>query len=193
MERRAGVRVLRRPPGAVAAAVLLLLASGEATGKVFLSQEEALRLAFPPGAAVERRTIFLTAAQQKAVQKQTGADRAPGALVTAYVGTRDGRELGTAYFDTHVVRTQAETLMILVLPTGAIGRIEVLSFSEPEEYLPRERWYAQFSGRVLDDELAMRRGIHAVSGATLTARATTDAARRVLAIHRAIFAPGSKP
>jgi hypothetical protein len=172
---------------------VLLLASGVAAGKIFLSQEEALRLAFPPGAAVERRTIFLTAAQQKAVQKETESDRAPGALVTAYIGRRDGRELGTAYFDTHVVRTQAETLMILVLPTGAIGRIEVLSFSEPEEYLPRERWYAQFPGRVLDDELAMRRGIRAVSGATLTARATTDAARRVLAIHRAIFVPGSKP
>jgi FMN-binding protein len=176
-----------------AAAGVLLLAAGPAAGKVFLSQQEALRLAFPAGAAVERRTAFLTAAQQKAIQKETGADRAPGALVSYYVGTHEGREVGTAYFDTHVVRTQAETLMILVLPGGTIGRIEVLSFSEPEEYLPRERWYSQFSGRALDDELAMRRGIHAVSGATLTARATTEAARRVLAIHRALHAVGSKP
>jgi hypothetical protein len=120
------------------------------------------------------------------VQKDTGSDRPPGALVTYYAATRGGREAGTAYFDTHLVRTQAETLMVVVLPGGAIGRIEVLSFSEPEEYLPRERWYAQFSGRVLDDELAMRRGIRAVSGATLTARATTEAARRVLAIHHAL-------
>jgi Na+-translocating ferredoxin:NAD+ oxidoreductase subunit G len=179
--------------GAGAAVLVLLLAPGALAGKVFLSQEEALRLAFPAGAAVERRTVFLTAAQQKAVQKETRSDRVPGALVTAYVGTRDGRELGTAYFDTHVVRTQAETLMILVFPTGAIGRIEVLSFSEPEEYLPRERWYGQFSGRVLDDELAMRRGIRAVSGATLTARATTEAARRVLAIHRVVHAGANKP
>ena len=171
----------------------MLLAAGAARGKVFLSQQEALRLAFPAGAAVERRTVFLTAAQQKAVQKETGADSLPGALVTVYTGTREGRELGTAYFDTHVVRTQAETLMIVVLPGGTIGRIEVLSFSEPEEYLPRERWYSQFSGRALGDELAMRRGIHAVSGATLTARATTDAARRVLAIHRALHAAAGKP
>ena len=183
MERGARLRILTG----------LLLASswaGAAAGKVFLSQEEALRLAFP-GAAVERRTAFLTPAQQKAVQKDTGSgsDRPPGALVTYYAATRDGHEAGTAYFDTHLVRTQPETLMVVVLPAGVIGRIEVLSFSEPEEYLPRERWYAQFSGRALDDELAMRRGIHAVSGATLTARATTDAARRVLAIHRALH-PG---
>ncbi|HEY6050815.1 MAG TPA: FMN-binding protein [Thermoanaerobaculia bacterium] len=189
MERRARVRVLRAALGAAS----LLLAAGALEGKVFLSQEEALRLAFPAGAAVERRTVFLTAAQQKAVQKETGSERLPGALVTCYAGTRDGRDLGTAYFDSHVVRTQAETLMVLVLPNGTIGRIEVLSFSEPEEYLPRERWYAQFSGRVLDDELAMRRGIRAVSGATLTARATTDAARRVLAIHRAIHPAAGAP
>ena len=188
MERGARLRVLT-----AAGAVVLLLTAGAAAGKVFLSQQEALGLAFPAGAAIERRTVFLTTAQQKAVQKETESDRAPGALVTCYVGTREGRELGTAYFDTHVVRTQAETLMILVLPGGTIGRIEVLSFSEPEEYLPRERWYAQFSGRALDDELAMRRGIHAVSGATLTARATTEAARRVLAIHRALHPPGGKP
>ena len=181
MERGARLRILTG---------LLLACSAAAAGKVFLSQEEALRLAFP-GAAVERRTAFLTAAQQKAVQKDTGSasDRPPSALVTYYVATRDGHEAGTAYFDTHLVRTQPETLMVVVLPAGVIGRIEVLSFSEPEEYLPRERWYAQFSGRALDDELAMRRGIHAVSGATLTARATTDAARRVLAIHRALH-PG---
>ena len=187
MERGARLRLL------TVAAGVLLLGAAAAESKVFLSQQEALRLAFPAGAAVERRTIFLTAAQQKAIQKETGAESPPPALLTCYAGTRDGRELGTAYFDTHVVRTQAETLMILVLPGGTIGRVEVLSFSEPEEYLPRERWYAQFSGRALDGELAMRRGIHAVSGATLTARATTDAARRVLAIHRVLHPAGTAP
>lgn len=176
-----------RLSAAVAAACLFAVAAA-VSGKVFLTQDEALRLAFPPGVAVERRTAFLTAAQQKAVQKQTRDDRPSGALVTFYVGTRDGRELGTAYFDTHVVRTQPETVMIIVGPTGAISRMEVLSFAEPEEYMPRERWYAQFPGRVLDDELAMQRGIRPVSGATLTARATTEAARRVLAIHRVLHA-----
>ena len=73
--------------------------------------------------------------------------------------------------------------MVAVDPEGAVFRIEVLSFSEPEEYLPREHWYGQFQGRKLDDDLAISRGIRAVSGATLTARATTEAARRVLALH----------
>ncbi|MDH3816392.1 MAG: hypothetical protein OEV48_17995 [Acidobacteriota bacterium] len=35
----------------------------------------------------------------------------------------------------------------------------------------------------MDDELALKRDIRPVTGATLTARATTEAVRRVLAIH----------
>jgi hypothetical protein len=79
-----------------------------------------------------------------------------------------------------------ETIMVVVDPAGAISRIEVLSFSEPEEYLPRPQWYAQFTGKPLNDELSMKRAIHPVTGATLTAQATTDAARRVLALHRVL-------
>ena len=172
----------------LAAAVLTL--SAAAWGKVFLTQEEALKLAFP-GASVERRTVFLTEAEVAEATRLSGGPR-PSALAVAYVATKDGRLVGTAYFDTHIVRTQAETLMVVVGPAGAIARIEVLSFSEPEEYMPREHWYGQFPGKALDDELAIKRGIRPVSGATLTARATTEAARRVLAIHRVLVRRGSK-
>ena len=139
---------------AATAAAFVFAFARAATAKVFLTQEEALKLAFP------------------------------GAV--AYVAIKDGRLVGTAYFDTHVVRTMTETLMVAVDPAGAIMRVEVLSFSEPEEYLPKEHWYAQFPGRSLDDDLSLTRGIRPVSGATLTARATTDAARRALALHQVL-------
>ena len=97
------------------------------------------------------------------------------AIVHPYVATREGEVVGTAYFDTHVVRTLAETVMVTVDRDGRVGRVEVLSFDEPPDYLPREPWYRQFDGRALDAELELRRSIRPVSGATLTARATTDA------------------
>jgi Na+-translocating ferredoxin:NAD+ oxidoreductase RnfG subunit len=166
-------------------AALALLAAATLDAKVFLTQEEALKLAFP-GAKIERRTAYLTQAQQKEAKKLSGDEERPAALVSYYVAAKDGRVIGTAYFDTHVVRTMPETIMVVVDPAGAIGRIEVLSFSEPEEYLPRTHWYEQFQGKPLDDELSMKRGVRAVTGATLTARATTDAARRCLALHRVL-------
>ena len=177
----------------VRAAAAAALAAAALEAKVFLTQEEALRLAFPD-ATVERRTAFLTEAQQREAQKLSGDDELPGALVSFYVARKDGREIGTAYFDTHVVRTMPETVMVVVDPSGALARVEVLSFSEPEEYLPRPRWYAQFPGKPLDAELSVKRGVRPVVGATLTARATTAAARRVLALHRVLHpAPARTP
>ncbi|HEY4594500.1 MAG TPA: FMN-binding protein, partial [Thermoanaerobaculia bacterium] len=118
------------------------------------------------------------------------------ALVSYYTAVRGGQPAGTAYFDTHKVRTLPETLMIVVDPQGKVSRVEVLSFAEPEDYLPPNRWYGQFAGQGLGDDLALGRHIRNVTGASLTARATTEAVRRVLALHQVISsqAPaGGKP
>ncbi len=173
------------------AALFALLLPGLAApcaAKVFVTVDEALKLAFP-GGQVERRAAFLTAAQVKRARALAGAE-VPGALVSYYVAARGGQPAGTAYFDTHRVRTLPETLMIVVDPQGKVGRIEVISFREPEEYRPRGAWYQQFLGRGLDADLQIKRGIHPVTGATLTARATTDAVRRVLALHQVILGSG---
>ena len=153
--------------------------------KVFLTVEEALELAFP-GCEVERRTVYLTEKQEARVEEVAKVDY-EGRIARPYVAlTKEGKLAGTAYFDTHRVRTLRETLMVVVEPDGTIGRLEMLAFGEPEDYIPRGAWYAQFLGRELDDELQLGRGIRAVTGATLTARATTDAARRSLALHQVL-------
>lgn len=149
--------------------------------KVFLTVEEALELAFP-GCEVERRTVYLTEAQERRVAELARVDH-EGRVARPYVARKDGVLVGTAYFDTHRVRTLRETLMVVVDPQQRIRRVELLAFGEPEDYVPRAAWYAQFPGRALDDELVLGRGIRAVTGATLTARATTDCARRTLALH----------
>jgi hypothetical protein len=157
---------------------------------VYLTVDEALKLAFP-GAEVARKTAFLTPAQQEEARRLSGEEKPPGGLATWYVATKGGAEVGRAYFDTHVVRTQTETVMVVVAPDGAIARVEVLAFAEPDEYLPRSKWYGEFQGRKLDGGLAVKRAIPPVAGATLTARATTAAARRALALDRVL--QGAKP
>ena len=80
--------------------------------------------------------------------------------------------------------------MIVVDPQGRVARIEVISFREPEDYLPRGAWYEQFRGKALNPNLQIKRDIRPVTGATLTARATTDAVRRVLALHQILTGAG---
>ena len=163
-----------------------------AAAKVLLAPEEALALAFP-GCAIHRETVYLTTAEVTSARELAGTELA-SAVVHPYRAWREegtgggGQPCGTAYFDTHRVRTLAETVMVAIDPAGALLRVEVLSFDEPPDYLPRAEWYAQFGGRPLAAETELGRGIRPVTGATLTARVTTDAARRALAIHALLAA-----
>lgn len=173
----------RRRALALVASAAMLAAAGRAEGKVFLGQDQALELAFGKGARVEKRTAFLTEAQIARARELAGPGVAvDSALVTRYAGSRDGTPLGHAYFDTHVVRTLPETLMVVVDASGTVAKIEVVVFAEPEDYLPRRTWLDRILGRRLDRELALRRGVDAITGATISSQAATDAVRRVLAI-----------
>lgn len=156
-----------------------------------LTQEQALRLAFPAPLTIERRTAYLDGTQLARAQQMAGSKDVKQRVVTYYVGSDKGRVAGTAYFDSHRVRTHNEVLMIVVDPEWKIDRIEVLRFAEPPEYQASDKWLEQFQDKRLSQELSVRRGIVPITGATLTANAVTAAARRVLALH-AVIATSSK-
>ncbi|PYQ12488.1 MAG: hypothetical protein DMH00_06150 [Acidobacteria bacterium] len=132
--------------------------------RVYLTQDEALKGAFPSPARAERKTLFLDEAQAGAIEKEAGS-KLGSRVFSYYVGRGADGLLGYAYFDTHLVRTLPETIMVLLGPDGKIKRVEVLSFSE---------------------DLALHRGIRNLTGASLTAEAITAACRRILALHRRV-------
>ena len=161
-------------------------------GARVITREEALNVLFP-GAQVRQTMIFLTDAEVKEASKLAGVE-IPSALVARYDAVKNGIASGRAYLDTHVVRTKKESLLLLVDPEGRLLRVEVVAFLEPPEYMPPERWYRQFDGRALGDDLQMKRAIHPVTGATLSAKSTTEAVRRALAIDQVLRRrPGAKP
>ncbi|OFW01788.1 MAG: hypothetical protein A3I61_05805 [Acidobacteria bacterium RIFCSPLOWO2_02_FULL_68_18] len=145
-----------------------------------ISRDEALAGVYP-GAQVRSEQVFLTAAQMKQVAAAAGID-VPSPLVARYIASRGGRPVGRAYVDTHIVRTKKESLLISLDADGRLLRIDVTAFLEPPEYRASEPWLRQYRGRELSDDLGLNRAIRPIAGATLTARATNAAARRVLAI-----------
>jgi hypothetical protein len=163
---------------------LALAASGGGSGKVFLDVDEALKLAFPE-CVVERTTEVLSETEEARVESLAGAEL-ESRIVHPYVARKDGKLVGTAYFDAHRVRTKNEVLMLVVGPDERLKRVEVLSFAEPLEYLPRATFYAQFQEKRLDERLDVARDIRGVAGATLSAEAATHAARRTLALQHVL-------
>jgi len=180
---------------AVLLAGLALTSCIPSMAAVLISQDEALTLAFP-GAEVIRHTAYLEDEQLESARNQAGRGvDFPSGVVPYYVATRDGKPQGVAYFDTHIVRSKAETVMVVVDPEGRIARVEVIAFDEPPEYEARPAWLRQFDGEALTGELAIKQAIRPMTGGTLTALAILRASRRVLALHEVIspFGPQEAP
>jgi Na+-translocating ferredoxin:NAD+ oxidoreductase RnfG subunit len=173
---------LRSSRGAWRFAALCLLAAAPADAKVFHSREEALKLAFPDAERIEDQTYVLTDAQAARVAEiaQSPLD---SKLVKIYTGYRGEQPLGYAVIDIDTVRTMPEALMVVLTPGGSVRSVRVLAFHEPLDYLPNDRWYAQFADKSLEAPLRVGGDIHAVVGATLSARATTRGVRRALAFY----------
>jgi hypothetical protein len=145
-----------------------------------ITREEALAAVYP-GATIRAEQVFLTPSQRKQVLVDADAD-VTTSLVARYIATRDGRVIGLAYVDTHTVRTKKESLLISLDAEGKVLRVDVTAFLEPAEYQASEPWLRQYRDKSLSDDLEVNRAIRPIAGATLTARATNDAVRRVLAI-----------
>lgn len=168
-------------------AAISWMAVPPASAQVRLTQQEALRLAFPEPAVIARRTAFLADTQLAEARQLAGPDvEILQGVVTYYEGRRNDSLLGRAYFDAHRVRSLREVLMIVVGPDDRIRRIEVLAFREPPDYFPPDAWVAQVEGRALSRDLSLKGAVVPMTGATLTSQAVVHAARRVLALHAVI-------
>lgn len=171
--------------------VLIAMLCGASPGLAqnTLTQQEALRLAFPAPAAIQRRTAYLDVRQLAAIKNIAGPGIAiEQRVVTYYVGVSGADVIGTAYFDAHRVRTLGEVVMVVVGPDTTVRRVEILKFLEPHEYRATEPWLRQFQGKRLSPGLALKRDIANMTGASITSRAITNAVRRALAIHQVIAA-----
>ena len=160
--------------------LVLLFSCLEGTANALLSREEALTAAFP-GAAIKLERLFLTDQQRQQVELLAKVD-VPSALIARYSAVIGSKSVGRAYVDTHIVRSKKQSLLICLDEEGKVKRIEATAFLEPAEYLASPSWYGQYRGRTLSNDLHLQRSIRSIAGATLTARATNQAVRRVLAV-----------
>jgi electron transport complex protein RnfG len=162
----------------------LILFGASASATVFISVDDALKMSFPQ-CEVKRQTFYLTAEQLNEAKKLSSGE-IDSSMVVRYEGQCSGDGSGFAYVDTHRVRTQPESLFVVLGRDHVLKKVEILSFREPTEYIPKAKWYEQFPQHKLDDDLQIKKGITPVTGASLTARATTQAVRRVLAVDQIV-------
>lgn len=168
--------------------LLVALASfGLAGGSGPLTHEQALDSAFPKQ-KMASKSHYWSKEERAHLASLAGVKKVPGTATSWHVAPKDDlppkakTKVGKqAWFDKRAVRSKAQDLMVVIDADGKVTKIVVCRFDEPQDYRPSQKWYDQFVGETLDDDLQIGKDIHAVSGATMTARATTAAVRELLA------------
>ncbi|MBW2425262.1 MAG: FMN-binding protein [Deltaproteobacteria bacterium] len=185
---RHAARELRRELLVIAGLLWALIAVEPAAAKVFASQNQALAEAFPDATRIERDSRILRKSEAARIESLTRQEL-ESRIVVLHTAYRDDLVLGYAHIDVHNVRTQPEAFMVVLTPEGIVRSVRILAFHEPLDYLPTERWYAQFEGKTREDKLRVGRDVHGVVGATLSARAAADGVRRMLAYWEVLLRP----
>jgi hypothetical protein len=137
---------------------------------------------FFPHCKIEQKNIFLTEEQIKNAQEESGFKIASKILNQRVANCNN--DLSYIYFDAQIVRTQ-QAALIVIIKDDLISRVELLSFNEPEEYIPIRKWYEQFEKKGFEHKLELGYTIPHVAGATLTSQSTLKSVRLMLALHKA--------
>lgn len=128
-----------------------------------------------PDCELKKEVLYLTKEQKARIDQLSGL-KLHSRLANRYK-TCDG---GYAYIDSHIVRTLNQTVVVEV-KGERVKTYNVTAFLEPQEYKAPHKWLQQLAEKRLG-ELTLFDKIDGLSGATLTAKANVDAAKRVLAI-----------
>jgi hypothetical protein len=152
-----------------------------ADAKVFMTIDQSIEIFFP-NCKIEQKNIFLTEAQIKTAEEESGF-KIESKIFNQRIANCNN-DLSYIYINAQIVRTQ-QAALIVIIRNDLISRVELLSFNEPEEYIPIRKWYEQFENKNFGHKLELGYAIPHVAGATLTSKSTLKSVRLMLALHKA--------
>jgi hypothetical protein len=170
-----------------------LLATSAFQAVEYLSFDAAMVLAFPNSGKIERFKPVITPEQQRLILDKSGA-KAQASLGGLYVGHSNGVVDGFAIVDHVIGRTEYITWLCVLTPSGAIRRMEVMTYREPYGSEIRDRRFLdQFTNKDASTPVRVGHEIGNIGGATMSVHALTDRVRFVLQLQTLVVLPALPP
>lgn len=151
--------------------IFLLMSFYQLESKIFITPEEALKDAFGVS-TIEKKRVYLTEKVVQELEKELDFKIAHR-FYSFYISKISDKVNGYAILHTDVVRTKEMSLMVILDPSHKVKKIYLISFYEPLEYKPTERWLSLYEGKDQNSVPIPGVDIPIISGATLTARSVS--------------------
>jgi Na+-translocating ferredoxin:NAD+ oxidoreductase RnfG subunit len=146
-----------------------------------ISIEKILQSNYDANISVVKKSLILTKEEAKEIQKKAKS-KLSSKIVRYYEVKKENSTVGHAILLKQRIRTKNAAIFYMVDANKTMIAIEIISFKEPIEYKPNSTWKEIFIGKTTEDTLVAGKDIATISGATMSARAISNAARLALAI-----------
>jgi len=163
-----------------------LLGAPTAWGITYLTQDEALALAFPEGTVVTKKSLALSEEGRKRYKEELGTVPPPEAGYEIYVGALAGAPQGWAFVLTESSRYRPITFLVAIAPGGTVRRVDVMVYREPRgEQVKERRFLKQFEEK--NGAVEFGKEIQSVSGATVSGQVITFGVNKALFLVRELL------
>jgi Na+-translocating ferredoxin:NAD+ oxidoreductase RnfG subunit len=160
--------------------IVIIAPSPVLGGQMYLSEADAPRAMFPESTASARKTLDLSDAEVAALSKSLG--RRVDSRSYLYLDVKgDTGSVGFILILDVIGESQPITFAVGITRDGALRDIQVMAYREPQgEAIQEKRFRKQFVGKRSKDPITLDKDIDAISGATISSRSATLAARKGL-------------
>jgi thiamine biosynthesis lipoprotein len=165
----------------LAAALSAPAAHPGGVAEVYLTEAQALKIAFPAADTTEKRVALLDAEARAEIAKATGAPDVPS-LFRYFVGRKGSDVVGYAVIEDCLGKSEPITYMVATDAGLAVRAVEILAYRESRGgEVRQEGWRGQFTGKTPASALRVGTDIRNIAGATISCRSVTDGVRTQLA------------
>jgi len=183
------------------AALAVLVMVRPSFGVVLLSEGQALKEMFPSADTVTQETKALTAAQRSAVKGELGdkwtlyqsggvksESENESLPVRFYFGVKDCKKTGVAVVEVQPGKWGPVKYIIAMDLAGKVTNVAVMSYVEQRgRPISTKRFLSQFIGKTQKSPITVGKDVDAVSGATISSRASAFAVKKAVLLYSAVY------
>lgn len=146
----------------------------------YLTEKEALKLAFPKADSFEMHRMIATKTQRAELAKKLGI-RLPSRFFKYYRCKQDDTLIGRAIVDEAPGKYHPFDFLLAVDPSHKVLSVEILNYHEKYGFeVKQDSFKQQFKGHLPSDTKKLDREIRIIAGATISCRSLIDAVKRQL-------------
>lgn len=154
--------------------------------QIYLTHDQALKVALPGAEAIVPRAVTPTAAERKAAERQLGRHLEEPSY-TFYEGRTRGQASGYAVILEEKGKYHPITFVVSLAPDGAVRDVAVMIYRERRgDAVKRRRFLNQFLGKTADDALMVNRDVVHLTGATVSSWALAAGVKKAVVLFDAL-------